>query len=120
MSSNIDIIIHRLDEIRETQKDINNKLDYLYENINRIDKSIVVLDSITKWKDNLDEVISIDDLKSIKKWKNEVEPLLNKEEIDHLYNEIDSLKTFKVKAITIWSIIQAIMGFLIFWKKMGE
>ena len=61
----------------------------------------------------LREVVSKNDTGDLKKWKNNIDEVFSPSQMKDLREEVDSLKSFKTTAITIFAVIQFLMALLV-------
>ena len=58
-----------------------------------------------------------DKVQEIKAWKDKIDEVASPTQLKDLILEVEVLKTFKTKAITIFAVVQFAMAFLIFIEK---
>lgn len=115
---NPELIIHRLDEISKKQDDIDSKIEDLMVQLAKVKTIENTVDNIKEWKDKTQEVISTSELKELKEWKKSMENTLSPTQLDQHLKEHDKLKTFRIQAMMVWAVAQALMAIAIFWDKM--
>lgn len=59
-----------------------------------------------------------DRVQDIKAWKEKVDDVASPSQLKTALEEIEELKTFKTKAITIFMAVQTMMGIAMAWSKM--
>tara|TARA_R110002126_G_scaffold53549_1_gene145349 strand:- start:11775 stop:12098 length:324 start_codon:yes stop_codon:yes gene_type:complete len=57
-------------------------------------------------------------LQDLKDWKNKLDEVCSPSQLKELRDEVEELKLFKVKAITIFTVVQFIMGAILFAKDL--
>ena len=57
-------------------------------------------------------------LQDLKDWKNKIDEVCSPSQLKDLRNEVDDLKMFKTKAITIFAGVQFLMGVILFAKDL--
>tara|TARA_B100001094_G_C18158241_1_gene787739 strand:- start:19 stop:342 length:324 start_codon:yes stop_codon:yes gene_type:complete len=57
-------------------------------------------------------------IQDLKDWKNKVDEICSPSQLKDLRDEVEELKLFKVKAITIFTVVQFIMGAILFAKDL--
>ena len=57
-------------------------------------------------------------LQDLKDWKNKIDEVCSPSQLKDLRNEVDELKIFKTKAITIFAGVQFLMGVILFAKDL--
>ena len=55
-----------------------------------------------------------DRLEEIKSWKEKIDEVASPSQIKYAMREIENLKTFKTKAVTIFAVVQFAMGAILF------
>lgn len=115
---NIELILHRLDEISKKQDMFNSKVEELTVELTKMKTIEHTVDNIKEWKDKVQETISTAELKEIKEWKSKMEEQMSPTQLAVHIKEHDSFKTFKTQAMMIWVVVQAIMVIAMFWDKI--
>ncbi len=57
-------------------------------------------------------------IQDLKDWKNKVDEVCSPSQLKELRDEVEDLKLFKAKAITIFAVVQFIMGAILFAKDL--
>jgi len=117
-SVNVELILHRLDEISRKQDDFNKKVEDLSIQLAKVKTIENTVDDIKGWKEKVQETISTAELNEIKVWKNKMEELMSPTQLSTFIKEHDSFKTFKTQAMMIWVVVQGLMAIAIFWDKI--
>ena len=68
----------------------------------------VVKEQITKIKAKEDR------LEELKAWKEKIDEVASPSQIKYAFRELEELKTFKTKAVTIFAVVQFAMGAILF------
>ena len=89
--------MHVLNELKR----LNENYDSLLKMNQEIKTELGKLSNIEKGMDDL------------KNWKNRVDDIFSPIQMKELVDDVQSLKTFKTTAITVWAVIQVLMGFAI-------
>lgn len=113
---NWELILHRLDEMSKNQESLNRHMESLEEKLTSVNGAVEAMQGIKSWKGNMEEAVSIGELKDIKVWKQRVDDVLSPSQLKTIVEEVEGLKTFKTQAMMIWVVVQAIMAILIFMK----
>ena len=79
---------------------LNKKVDENTEDIHLLRQDLIKLESLK------------DEMSDVKGWKKEVDEVVSPTQMKELSKEVDELKTFKTKSITIWVVIQIVFGIL--------
>tara|TARA_B100000214_G_scaffold368099_1_gene339122 strand:+ start:920 stop:1255 length:336 start_codon:yes stop_codon:yes gene_type:complete len=67
-------------------------------------------------KEQLSELKAKEDrVQDLKAWKEKMDDVASPPQLKQALQEIDELKTFKTKAITMFMVVQSAMGFAIAW-----
>jgi Tfp pilus assembly protein PilO len=59
-----------------------------------------------------------DRIQDLKTWKEKMDDVASPPQLKNAIKEIEELKTFKTKAVTIFTVVQAIMAMAMAWSKM--
>lgn len=70
-------------------------------------------ESLKEEMEMLREVVGKNDTGDLKKWKNNIDEVFSPSQMKDLREEVDSLKSFKTTAITIFAVIQFLMALLV-------
>lgn len=115
---NVELILHRLDEISRKQDEFNKKVEDLTIQLAKVKTIENTVDNIKEWKDKVQEVISTSELREFKEWKAKMEEQMSPTQLAVHIKEHESFKTFKAQAMMIWIVVQALMTLAIFWSKI--
>ena len=67
-------------------------------------------------KDQLTELKAKEDrVQDLKTWKEKMDDVASPPQLREAMNDIEELKTFKTKAVTMFMVVQSVMGFAIAW-----
>lgn len=124
-SVNVELILHRLDEIAKKQDEVNKKQDEVNKKVEELTVQLAkvktienTVDNIKEWKEKIQEVISTSELAELKLWKKEMEERMSPSQLTTHIKEHESFKTFKTQAMMIWVVVQALMTIALFWDKI--
>lgn len=115
---NVDLILHRLEEISKKQDAFNSKVDELTIQLAKVKTIENTVDNIKEWKEKIQDTISTTELKEIKSWKTKMEEQMSPSQFSNYIKEHESFKTFKTQAMMIWIVVQGLMALAIFWDKL--
>ncbi len=87
------LVLAELEKLNQNVGDLSKDIDHLKEEMTKIKSLKYGVDDLKEWRKDISEVTSPTQLKE-------------------LTTEVQSLKTFKTMAITIWGVVQ--IGFAIF------
>jgi hypothetical protein len=116
---NWELVIHRLDTIARNQEELKTKVDDTHEKVSKMEVMQINIDSIVKWKESVDKVLSVNDMKAMGEWKDKIEDIVTPTQLKAYISDIDSLKTFKTKATMIWAVVQGIVFIIYFLDSIG-
>jgi len=67
-------------------------------------------------KDQLTELKAKEDrVQDLKTWKEKMDDIASPPQLREAMSDIEELKTFKTKAVTMFMVVQSVMGFAIAW-----
>lgn len=93
------LVLAELEKLNKNVGDLSNDIDYLKEEMVKIKSLKYGVDDLKEWRKDISEVASPTQLKE-------------------LTNDIQSLKTFKTVAVTVWAVVQVAFAiFITFFKK---
>jgi chromosome segregation ATPase len=93
------LVLKELETLAQGIKDLNESLQDVKREITEIRAREDKVQDLVKWKDRIDEVASPTQLKTLK-------------------DEVEELKLFKTKAVTVFAVIQFIMAVAVFAQKV--
>lgn len=111
---NWELIVHRLDELtksREEDKQHNQNMEKKMEELITLTSNFK---EMRDWKRDVQEAVSPSELKDIKEWKKRVDEVASPTQFKMLMDDVSQLKVFKNQATTIWIVVQALMGIVLF------
>lgn len=95
------LVLKELESLNTSIEGINEKIQDVKREITEIKVRESKIDEIKKWKEKIDEVSSPSQLKET-------------------LNKIDDLNAFKIKAVTIFAVIQFGMAFMMWYEKFVQ
>jgi len=97
----------------EYSKLVLKELETLAEGIHNLQKEIMELrNEISQLKAKEDKV---DELRT---WKDKVDEIASPSQLKEKFDAIEDLKLFKTKAITVFAVVQFLMGIALFFEKL--
>lgn len=93
-------VLKELERLNEGQDQIKNDIQGLKNNLNRVSVLEHEVEDIRTWKNNMMEILSPTQLAEQKK-------------------EIEQLKSFKIKFVTLWAVVQFIVSVALALLTMG-
>jgi SMC interacting uncharacterized protein involved in chromosome segregation len=115
---NWELILHRIEDIKETQSELNRKVDKISKILSTVDTLSTTVHDIKEWKDKFQEEVSVVELKEMKAWKAKIDELMSPKQLEVVLSDHEGLKKFKIQAMMIWVVIQSLMTLAIFWDKI--
>jgi TolA-binding protein len=89
------LVIQQLETLNKGIESMRQELQDVKEQITKIKAKEDRLEELKNWKDKIDEVVSPSQMK-------------------YAMRELENLRTFKTKAVTIFAVVQFAMGAIIF------
>jgi len=106
----LDLILGQLEKLNENQEKLSEEIQKTNLELARIGGMKHAVTDFKEWKDTVDKVVNVDDLKKIKEFYNKYQDIDS--EITDLYvitkelrAETDDYKKFKVRAMTVIAVI---------------
>ena len=59
-----------------------------------------------------------DKVEEIKAWKEKIDEIASPTQLNNIIKEVDELKTFKTKAITVFAVVQFFMALMVWMSKL--
>lgn len=109
------IVITQLENINIAIQNMNLKLNELENKVLALNIKEDRVTNLLDWKNEITSTVSIDDLGKIKRKTFDI----SLEELNEMKNQINLLREFKIRAVTIFSVVQFIMTVLLFWKNIS-
>jgi|SaaInl5LU_22_DNA_1037371.scaffolds.fasta_scaffold25074_4 hypothetical protein len=107
------MVLAQLDALNKNMSLLNQKISEIDQRVLAITLREDRIEDIISWKRDMSEVASINDIEKIKV---KVESI-SIDNLKELKKEVKELRDFKIKAITVFSVVQAIMALVTFWQK---
>ena len=108
------IVIAQLESINANIQNMNIKLNELENKVLALNIKEDRVNSLLEWKNEVVSTVSISDLEKIKRKSYD----FNSEDLSEMKKQIASLNEFKIRAVTVFSVVQFIMTLLLFWKNI--
>lgn len=115
---NWELIVHRLDTIVKSQSDFAQQLKEIDEKVTKIETIKHSVDTLKKWKEDIDAVLPVSDMKSITEWKSKIDDVVSPTQLKEYIIDINNLKLFRAKSTMIWIVIQFVVFTLLFLDKI--
>jgi len=117
-------VLKELERLNANYENLNNKIDSIKTDVheeiagvkNEITKIKAMqysLDELKAWKRTYEDEAVLKTLKELKAWKGDIDQVTSATQLDNYIEVIKELQTFKTQAITIFLVVQAIMGIAI-------
>lgn len=116
---NWELIIHRLDDMKEAQELLSKKVDSMNQKLELIPELRTNIHDIKEWKEKIQEVISTSELSGIKEWKKDMDDVVSVPQMKDMKDEVYKQKSKWTATIAIIAAIQIIMGLLVTLTKLG-
>lgn len=116
---NLGLILHRLDEMKRVSDELNKSVSEINTKLNKINEIEIVVHELNKWKEKLEDTISIAELKELKAWKAKIDEVVSPSQMKELKDEVYKQKNKWTATIAILSFIQILMGVLVTLAKLG-
>ena len=107
--ANWELIVHRLDTIVQGQNDFRQQLIDINKSLAKLDTIKQDVDDLKKWKELIESVLPITDMKSIVEWRDKMDDVVSPSQLKGHIDDIDTLKTFKTKGTMIWVVVEGII-----------
>lgn len=125
LTAGIKTLTDSLNEVKNDITAIKAKEDKVLELIEWKEK-IVEVASPTQLKELKTDVVVLktsmlernNNLNSLDSWKKKIDEITSPTQLQKLSNDVEDLKIAKIKAYTIFAVIQALMGFAVFFDKV--
>ena len=114
-------VLKELERLNTNYENLNNKIDSLrtdvHEEIADIRNDITKikamqysLDELKAWKKTYEDEAVLKILKELKDWKEDVDEVVSPTQLKAYISSIQELQTFKTQAITIFLVVQTLVG----------
>lgn len=117
-------VLKELERLNTNYENLNNKIDSLrtdvHEEIADIRNDITKikamqysLDELKAWKKTYENEAVLKILKELSEWKEEVDEVVSPTQLKAYISSIQDLQTFKTQAITIFLVVQTLVGIIL-------
>lgn len=114
-------VLKELERLNTNYENLNNKIDSLrtdvHEEIAEIRNDITKikamqysLDELKAWKKTYEDEAVLKILKELNEWKEDVDEVVSPTQLKTYISSIQELQTFKTQAITIFLVVQTLVG----------
>ena len=93
------LVLKELESLAANIQALNSEIQELKQEIARMREREDRVDELREWKANIDEIAS-------------------PSQLNQKFNEVEELKQFKTKAVTIFAVVQFIMAVAVGWSKI--
>ena len=93
------LVLKELETLAETIKALNGEIQELKQEIARMREREDRVDELRSWKDKIDEISS-------------------PTQLQQKFEEVEELKLFKTKSITVFAVVQFLMAVAVAWSKI--
>jgi len=93
------LVLKELESLAVNIQALNSEIQELKQEIARMREREDRVDELREWKANIDEIAS-------------------PSQLNQKFNEVEELKQFKTKAVTIFAVVQFIMAVAVGWSKI--
>ena len=93
------MVLQQLEDLNTCMKELRTEISSLKGELASIKSQQNNVGELKQWKEKIDEIASPSQLKEMKK-------------------EVEELKIYKAKAVTIFAVVQFLMGFALFYDKL--
>lgn len=129
------LVLNELETLSTGIAGINKEIQEIRQELVALKTKEDKVEEIASWKKRIDEVASPTQLKEMKdglaelnlqkesidslnSWKNKIDEISSPTQLGKLNSEVSELKAFKIKAITIFSVVQFLMALAVAWSKI--
>lgn len=117
-------VLKELERLNSNYENLNNKIDSIktdvHEEIAGVKNDITKikamqygLDELKNWKKTYEDEAVLKIIKELKSWKGDIDKVASPNQLDTHILVIKELQTFKTQAITIFLVVQALVGIAI-------
>jgi len=111
---NWELIEHKLDELAKSREEDKLRGKSIEKKMEELITLTTNFNEMKDWKKEVQDAVSPSELKDIKEWKKRVDEVASPTQFKMLMDDVSQLKVFKNQATTIWIVVQALMGIVLF------
>jgi hypothetical protein len=111
---NWELIEHKLDELAKSREEDKLRGKSIEKKMEELIALTTNFNEMKDWKKEVQDAVSPSELKDIKEWKKRVDEVASPTQFKMLMDDVSQLKVFKNQATTIWIVVQALMGIVLF------
>ena len=119
---NLELIAYKLEAISIAQisnsEENKKRFDVIESKLAGLDGLTKSVDDLVDWKKVMDKHAPITSIVEVNDWKKQIDELSSPKQLEQTLKDIENLKTFKTKALTVYVVVQALMGLALFWTKI--
>ncbi len=110
LNTNYENLTNKIDSLRS---DVHEEIAEIKNEITKVKAMQYSLDELKSWKKTYEDEAVLKILRELKNWKGDVDEVVSPTQLKAYINNMQDLQTFKTQAITIFLVVQAMMGIAI-------
>ena len=110
LNTNYENLTNKIDSLRS---DVHEEIADIKNDITKVKAMQYSLDELKSWKKTYEDEAVLKILRELKNWKGDVDEVVSPTQLKAYINNMQDLQTFKTQAITIFLVVQAMMGIAI-------
>ena len=110
LNTNYENLTNKIDSLRS---DVHEEIADIKNDITKVKAMQYSLDELKSWKKTYEDEAVLKILRELKNWKGDVDEVVSPTQLKAYLNNVQDLQTFKTQAITIFLVVQALMGIAI-------
>jgi hypothetical protein len=110
LNTNYENLNTKIDSIKS---DVHEEIAGLKNEITKVKAMQYNLDEIKAWKKTYEDEAVLKTIKELKTWKGDIDEVTSATQLDNYLTIVKDLQTFKTQAITIFLVVQALVGIAI-------
>lgn len=110
LNTNYENLNTKIDSIKS---DVHEEIAGLKNEITKVKAMQYSIDELKAWKKNYEDEAVLKTIKELKTWKGVIDEVTSATQLDQYIIAIKDLQTFKTQAITIFLVVQALVGIAI-------
>ena len=110
LNTNYENLNNKIDSIRT---DVHEEIADIRNDITKIKAMQYSLDELKAWKKTYENEAVLKILKELNEWKEDVDEVVSPTQLKAYISSIQELQTFKTQAITIFLVVQTLVGIIL-------
>lgn len=104
------VVLKELDRLNDNYTEIDNKMDFIKTELTKVKAVWNSIEEFREWKKSLEEKAIVQKVEELFKWKDNMDEVWSVTQMKETKDKVDKQTTNWVILLTVWGVIQFILG----------